>query len=55
MIIQNDSTHNLIILNDSQLSIYNLTAELWGAEKALILANGKGMSEVKGLIISGLK
>ncbi|KAA6316781.1 MAG: hypothetical protein EZS28_055206, partial [Streblomastix strix] len=54
-IIQKDYSYNLFILKDSQLNTSQLTAEIWGAETALIQIDGNQMSKLNGLRVSGGK
>ncbi|KAA6389761.1 MAG: hypothetical protein EZS28_014712, partial [Streblomastix strix] len=53
MIMQQEITNNLFILNNSQINTSNLTAVLYGAESALIRSEGKGMSIINGLRVNG--
>ncbi|KAA6392153.1 MAG: hypothetical protein EZS28_012320 [Streblomastix strix] len=52
-IMQNDSTHHLFILEDSQLTLSELTVELWRSESGLIRSQGNQMSQVNGLRVNG--
>ncbi|KAA6393427.1 MAG: hypothetical protein EZS28_011043 [Streblomastix strix] len=52
-IIQKDASHNLFILNGSQLVSSDLTTEILGGQSALVRSEGKGMSIINGLRVTG--
>ncbi|KAA6376617.1 MAG: hypothetical protein EZS28_027857, partial [Streblomastix strix] len=52
-IIQKNTSQILLIVENSQLSSFGLTVELWGASASLIQSQGNGMSIINGLRVNG--
>ncbi|KAA6361826.1 MAG: hypothetical protein EZS28_042647, partial [Streblomastix strix] len=55
LLIQKNISQTLFVLQNSQLKTSYLSAELWGAEAALIRSQGNGMSIIDGLRVIGVK
>ncbi|KAA6377027.1 MAG: hypothetical protein EZS28_027446, partial [Streblomastix strix] len=55
LLIQENISQTLIILQNSHLNTQYLSAQLWGAESALIRSQGNGMSIIDGLRVIGVK
>ncbi|KAA6368785.1 MAG: hypothetical protein EZS28_035688, partial [Streblomastix strix] len=55
LLIQKNISQTLFVLQNSQLNSSHLSAQLWGAEVALIRSQGNGMSIIDGLRVIGDK
>ncbi|KAA6338213.1 MAG: hypothetical protein EZS28_052718, partial [Streblomastix strix] len=55
LLIQKNISQTLFVLQNSQLNSSFLSAQLWGAEVALIRSQGNGMSIIDGLRVNGVK
>ncbi|KAA6387814.1 MAG: hypothetical protein EZS28_016658 [Streblomastix strix] len=55
LLIQKNISQTLLVLQNSQLNASHLSAQLWGAEVALIRSLGNGMSIIDGLRVNGVK
>ncbi|KAA6383444.1 MAG: hypothetical protein EZS28_021029, partial [Streblomastix strix] len=55
LLIQKNISQTLFVLQNSQLNSSCLSAQLWGAESALIRSLGNGMSIIDGLRVIGVK